>query len=222
MTKKADRWTITLINKAIRSNLESRDWEKLEGNLFIGLRYGASERLRKKAGIALGNHHTDKGNYLQSILAYEHARILSRDTKKIVTAELAVLSDLLDEFEDIATHDDLLILRGIVELIWRPIRRKKIPSKGPKKRYPEIDLPSRIEMLLPQAPEKPESKITYQILQIFNAFDPSLTPEQRFDKAAKILAPHVLRKIIEKRRQTGNDTNPSSKPIRTTDTPKKS
>jgi len=223
MTKKSDRATITLINKAIKSNLATQNWENLEGNLYVGLRYSASEGLRIKAGLTLGKHHAEQGHYLQSISAYEHARILSHDKKQVIANELAVLSALLDKYESKLTHDDLMILRVIVELILRSIHIKKIPKfPVPGKFPPEFDIPSRIKKLLPQAPKKPESVITYQILQIFNAFDPSLTPDQRFDRVAKILAPHILKKIIKIRRENGNNHTQNTELPNKHSTPKKS
>lgn len=51
-------------------------------------------------------------------------------------------------------------------------------------------------------PQKIESNATFKFLRIFDSIDPNLTPDQRLERAAKILAPYVLEAIKEKQKGT--------------------
>jgi hypothetical protein len=203
-----------LINGALRQNLQRSDWERLEGNLAIGLIYEASRPRRLKAAIALAEHHRASGNYRQAIAAFEHARLLAPTREGIVRAELAILDDLLDEVEGVATHDDLLVLQGIVQILLPPRPKKKGSPAPPRRVAPEIELPRRIEELLPHAPKKKESRVTFLLLEIFDAINPNLTPAERLDKASEILAPYILEVIKKKRKQSGTGPKPARKPKR--------
>ncbi|CAG0946604.1 hypothetical protein ANRL1_03133 [Anaerolineae bacterium] len=100
-------------------------------------------------------------------------------------------------------HGDLLLLQGIVEIVRYPTPRPG-PSRPPKKRrIQEFGLPKRIEELVPHAPKKTETRFTFRLVQLFDALDPALTPDERFERVSKILAPHILRTIKEKRKQSG-------------------
>ena len=55
--------------------------------------------------------------------------------------------------------------------------------------FADFNLTRRIEELLPLAPKKVETKFTFQLVLIFDALNPQVTPEERIDSAAKILAP---------------------------------
>ena len=100
-------------------------------------------------------------------------------------------------------HGDLLLLQDIVEGIRYPTPRPG-PARLPKKRrIQEFEVPKRIEELVPHAPKKTKTKFTFRLVQLFDALDPSLTPDERFERVSKILAPHILRTIKERRKQSG-------------------
>jgi len=64
----------------------------------------------------------------------------------------------------------------------------------------------------PNAPKKKESKFTDYLLEIFDAINPSLTPEQRWAEVAEIVAPHTVKIIREKLKQSGKQQPKPPKP----------
>lgn len=192
-----------LIDQALKANIENQDWERMGGNLAAGLAFGASIRIRLTAARALGDYRASKGDTFAAITAYEHGRILARSQAPWIEAELSELSRFVEVNRGDLSQDDLLLLLGIVEVIIHSTPRPG-PARLPKKRrIQEFELPKRIEELIPDAPKKTETKFTFRLVQLFNALDPSLTPDERFERVSKILAPHILRTIKEKRKQSG-------------------
>jgi hypothetical protein len=217
MAKKVGTTRLKAIDQAITSSLQARDWEGLEESLAAGLKYGASEDLRLKAALELGRYHAKRGHYVRAFSAFEHARILAPNDQEILSAELDLLSAFFEEYKLSSTHYDLVFLRGIILLIWLPTTTKKAPARATiRKRIAEIDLARKITEFLPRAPHRAESKATPLLVQIFNTFDPTLTPRERFDRAAKILAPYILKHVIERRQQSGSDAPGTAAPARKT------
>lgn len=213
MAKKNSIESARLIDAALRSNLQKQDWEKLGGNIVVGLQFGASKSLRKKAAISLGDHYADRKDYSRAFAAYENARCDSQAQLGIITKELGLLDGFVSEYMDEFSIDDLTSLEGLVKILMNPIRQ--FPDK-----IIEIDLPKKIWKKKKAAPEKKETKFSFTIAQFFNWIDPNLTPEQRWEKVAKILAPAVLRTIEDQRKRIGVET-PKPKPADKPKPPKK-
>ncbi len=74
----------------------------------------------------------------------------------------------------------------------------------------------RLVYIAPSTRKDEVDKRSPLLVQIYNRFDPTLTPWERFDRAAKILAPYILKHVIEQRQQSGADAPGTAAPARKT------
>ncbi len=207
MDPKTLRETKTLVQAALETNLKEQNWEKAEGNIDLALRLGVSRTLCRKASIELARHHATSGNYLHAFTAYEYAHLSAPRRHQTIVEELTILDDLFSRYLDELTKDDLILLDALISLLLRRIPKKQPtpPYRKRLKQSVEIDFPKRVTNRIPLAPRKQESKASFLLTEIFDKLDPNLTPEQRWERVAKILAPHVLRTIERQRRNVGKN-----------------
>ena len=199
-------WNKKILTQTIKENLVKGNIEAAENACRIAFEKGglseSENRFIKKSFIQTGDSLVRKRLYFPSVVNYEYARSLSPFDGVLLKKQLGILSSLFDLISSELTSSDLEIYSDLLTLLMNDssvISQSKIFKPA---FTIEIELRKKIQEILPLAPQRGESKHTFQLENLLHIFASlkfeHLSPQERVKEAGKYLS-DGLRRVAKKK-----------------------
>lgn len=198
--KETEKWRyfndVRLLSRIIRTNLESKDFEKLEDSLDEGFKKLPKTKYYQKilisGTILLANHYIDQVQLFDGLNRLETARQSFPRNRKIVKNEISLIESIFDLYYSEFVKRDIILFENII-LILSHIYSKGFPQES-KKLYNLID---RKNYLKDQVRDDIESGYTFRLEEFLLILYGNLTREEQQEEMADILTPEILKWIAQ-------------------------
>lgn len=190
-----------LFTKAIRQHIDSKDWDRLADAMISAGKVGVAPTLQKKAWIHIAEYRQHQGNHAASVIAFNSARSLAVDDKRILEKMLASLQNFYRAHDSDFSREDLLRLQEPLDRLinYYVVHRKSRIGNLQQ----ATELKERIALRMVEAPSKEETPATYEVEEIRAALYPSMTIEEVRAEFARIVEP-LIRERLARRPQTSS------------------
>lgn len=199
--KETEKWRyfndVRLLSRIIRTNLESKDFEKLEDSLDEGFKKLPKTKYYQKilidGTLSLVSYFLDKNQQYNSFQLLEKARQSFPTTRRIVRSEVQLLESIFNLYYSEFVSHDLSLLENISKLFLLNYQ------KG----FPQVkllldDLVDRIANLKDNVKEGDESKHTFYLEELFLNLYGDLTKDEVVEEFTKIITPEIAKWLTER------------------------
>ena len=197
------------IDNLIKSHTKSKNYEFLSPALDLGYdklsRSRNNRRLLRDGYSALAQHYLANEDYPAAILTFDRARQMAPHNWDLIRAQLEAFENFISYALEVAVQRDAAVMRGSISILQFVYQRGKY-SKRVRNRCDEIL--EKIDVALPDLPDRTESRVTGAVQRIFaNQFE-DLTQEQRDELRSEILAEELINMLIEREKDKKEDAAP--------------
>jgi len=211
-------WNKKILTQTIKENLASGNFKAVENACRIAFEKGnlteSERKFIKISFIQVGDYLVGKSLYFPSIINYEYARSLSPFDGVLLKKQIGILSNLFDLISSDLTSSDIEIYLDLLTLLMNDSSGFS-QSKIFKPSFTiEIELRKKIQEILPLAPQREESKHSFQLENLLHIFASlkfeHLSPQERVKEAGKYLS-EGLRRVAKKKGIIVQDSKKKSK-----------
>jgi hypothetical protein len=203
-------WNKKILSQTIKENLAKGNFEAVENACRIAFEKGGlsnrDKNFLQKGFVRIAEQYQKNVEYDSSVINYEYAKILNPTNVTYLLNQLKIIEIIYNNTKDNLTNYDCQMLDLILFTLVAPYKSIEKFETALSAIELENELINKITSLLPHAPKKEESLISFRLEKILNTIASlkfsHLSPDERVKEASKYLGKglrRVLRKINQEK-----------------------